>query len=68
MKLKPYVVCPFSDCPYAKDNSENGICQGLNPDRDTEFNCLFMDSTDPNFNIEYKSNLDVTGNMKVLIE
>lgn len=67
MVLKANQVCSFyQNCPY--NNSSTSACQGANPDRKNQFICNYVDEKGVFSEGKFRSGLDQTGKMKVILE
>ena len=67
MILKPNEICKNLTCPYQKDPSHLGYCQGLNPERKNEFVCNMNNNGSINEKV-YRSPYDKTGKCVLLEE
>jgi len=65
MILNEKQVCVYGEkCPYSND----GKCQGLNPQRNYTFTCAFINNGEFIKDGHIRNPLDVTGKMKILTE
>lgn len=62
MILKPFEICQYTNCPYAKD------CYGKNPFRKNVFECEYADDLGSIQEGQFRNPLDKTGKMKVILE
>ena len=68
LTLKPNQICPYSStCPYNNGTTMN-FCKGSDKDRTYTFNCSFVDEKGIFNEGKFRSKLDETGNMKILME
>jgi hypothetical protein len=68
MILKEFEVCKYSTtCPY---NSGNGLdfCIGSSSKRSNTFTCNFVSEDGTILENKFRSKLDKTGNMKIIME
>jgi len=68
LTLNPHQKCPHSSrCQYS-DTGTN-ICKGADTNRDYEFICTFFNESDSSISPgNFRSSLDQTGKMKVILE
>ena len=66
--LLPNQVCPHAaTCPYNTQTGHN-FCLGANSDRPGPFNCEYVSPTGTFAEGKFRSKLDETGKMKVILE
>jgi len=70
LSLKPNQTCPYSKtCSYNNKISQaNSYCKGADPARTTEFTCNLIDDNGTIIENKFRSSLDETGKMKVILE
>lgn len=70
LTLKPFEACPHSNiCPYNTFSTISNVgCNGADSSRGIEFSCDLINSDKTFIEGKFRSSMDKTGKMKIILE